>query len=158
MAVGQYDRKMDHDHQPQDSPSRDADKYIVRFPDGMRDRLKEAAKASGRSLNAEIVHRLQTSFEEAQPLQAQDGSPMTMQALNEAKRIGQERVRLRMLLADAKAEQMGLMAALSGDERSVAEERLEWRAQISRLSKAIAQFERELIQLEERQYLEARQD
>lgn len=40
----------------------DADKYIVRFPDGMRDRLKAAGQAAGRSLNAEIVFRLEQSF------------------------------------------------------------------------------------------------
>lgn len=44
------------------STSRESDKYIVRFPDGMRDRIAEAAKASGRSMNAEIVSRLERSF------------------------------------------------------------------------------------------------
>lgn len=35
------------------------DKYVIRFPDGMRDELKAAAKANGRSLNAEIIHLIQ---------------------------------------------------------------------------------------------------
>ena len=39
-----------------------SDKYIVRFPDGMRDLIAAAAKASGRSMNAEIVARLEKSF------------------------------------------------------------------------------------------------
>lgn len=39
-----------------------ADKYIVRFPDGMRDRLKKAAAANNRTLNAEIIRRLEQSF------------------------------------------------------------------------------------------------
>lgn len=39
------------------------DKYIVRFPDGMRDRITEAAKSSGRSINGEILARLQQTFE-----------------------------------------------------------------------------------------------
>lgn len=43
-------------------PSRTAEQFVVRFPDGMRDRITEAAKASGRSMNAEIVARLQQSF------------------------------------------------------------------------------------------------
>lgn len=38
------------------------DKYIIRFPDGMRDRLKEAAKANNRTMNAELVARLEESF------------------------------------------------------------------------------------------------
>ncbi|AVR88999.1 Arc family DNA-binding protein [Thauera aromatica] len=48
-------------------PSRTADQFVVRFPDGMRDRLKEAAHANGRSMNAEIVARLQASFEQPAP-------------------------------------------------------------------------------------------
>lgn len=32
-----------------------ADKYIVRLPDGMRDRIAELAKDSGRSMNSEII-------------------------------------------------------------------------------------------------------
>ena len=47
---------------PQDTPSRKLDQYIVRFPDGMRDLLKEAAEANNRSMNAEIVARLEDSF------------------------------------------------------------------------------------------------
>lgn len=43
-------------------PSDVADKYILRLPDGMRAELKEAARQAGRTLNAEIVMRLQESF------------------------------------------------------------------------------------------------
>ena len=43
---------------PQDSDSRGLDKVIVRLPDGMRDRLREAALAKKRSMTAEIVDRL----------------------------------------------------------------------------------------------------
>lgn len=60
MAVGQHNPDMSK--KPQDSESRHADKYIVRFPDGMRDRLKASGQAAGRSLNAEIVFRLEQSF------------------------------------------------------------------------------------------------
>lgn len=31
------------------------DQYIVRFPDGMRDKIKALAKANRRSMNAEII-------------------------------------------------------------------------------------------------------
>lgn len=46
----------------QDTESRSLDKVIVRLPDGMRDRLKEAASDSKRSMNAEIVDRLEQTF------------------------------------------------------------------------------------------------
>lgn len=42
-----------------DTPSRKLDQYIVRFPAGMCDELKAAAKANGRSLNAEILYLIQ---------------------------------------------------------------------------------------------------
>lgn len=46
------------------APSDLADKFMLRMPDGMRDRIAEAAKVNGRSMNAEIVHRLSESFAE----------------------------------------------------------------------------------------------
>lgn len=42
------------------------DQYMLRFPDGMRDRIKQSAEVTGRSMNAEIVQRLKWSFEEAE--------------------------------------------------------------------------------------------
>jgi hypothetical protein len=36
---------------------------MLRLPDGMRDRIAEVAKANGRSMNAEIVGRLQDSLD-----------------------------------------------------------------------------------------------
>lgn len=44
------------------APSQKLDQYIVRLPDGMRDRLKSAAEGHKRSMNAEIVDRLDRSF------------------------------------------------------------------------------------------------
>ncbi len=41
---------------------RESDKFNLRLPDGMRDRIAEAAKASGRSMNSEIVYRLEQTF------------------------------------------------------------------------------------------------
>lgn len=38
------------------------DKYIVRLPDGMRDRLKDEAAKNNRSMNAEIISRLEQTL------------------------------------------------------------------------------------------------
>lgn len=38
------------------------DKFVVRLPDGMRDRIKHAAEANGRSMNAEIVGTLLEAY------------------------------------------------------------------------------------------------
>jgi hypothetical protein len=41
---------------------RDSDKFMLRFPEGLRDRMKQAAEDNGRSMNAEIVIRLEASL------------------------------------------------------------------------------------------------
>lgn len=46
----------------QKPPSRTADQFVVRFPDGMRDRIAAEAKKNNRSMNAEIVSRLHDSL------------------------------------------------------------------------------------------------
>lgn len=43
-------------------PSDKQDQFMLRFPDGMRDRIKAAAQASGRSMNAEIVQALEDAY------------------------------------------------------------------------------------------------
>lgn len=42
--------------------SRTADKFVVRLPDGMRERIAEVAQTSHRSMNSEIVSRLEISL------------------------------------------------------------------------------------------------
>ena len=44
------------------SPSRQLDKFILRLPEGMRDVFAASAKANNRTMNAEIVMRLQNSL------------------------------------------------------------------------------------------------
>lgn len=39
-------------------PSAKQDQFVLRFPDGLRDRIKSEASRNGRSLNAELVFRL----------------------------------------------------------------------------------------------------
>lgn len=42
--------------------SRTADKFVLRMPDGMRDRVEGLAETNHRSMNAEIIRRLERSF------------------------------------------------------------------------------------------------
>lgn len=46
----------------QDRKPQDQDKFIVRLPDGMRDRIKAAADANSRSMNSEIVATLEEKY------------------------------------------------------------------------------------------------
>lgn len=43
-------------------PSRGSDQFMLRFPEGMRDQIREEAERNGRSMNAEIIARLESSL------------------------------------------------------------------------------------------------
>lgn len=44
-------------------PSQLAERFQIRMPDGLRDRIRESAEAHSRSMNAEILSRLEAGFE-----------------------------------------------------------------------------------------------
>lgn len=44
---------------------RGADQFMLRFPEGMREKVRAAAEQSGRSMNSEIIARLEETFLEA---------------------------------------------------------------------------------------------
>ncbi len=46
------------------STGRESDKFMLRLPDGMRAKLKASAEAAGRTMNAELIARLEKSFED----------------------------------------------------------------------------------------------
>lgn len=52
------------------TPLQPQDKYVLRFPDGLRERIKAAAKENGRSMNAEIIATLTDAY--PQPLSVSD--------------------------------------------------------------------------------------
>lgn len=59
---------------------REHDKFMLRLPDGMRERLKQLAAENKRSLNAEIIARLEDT------LAFELGGPNTQDADREARR------------------------------------------------------------------------
>ncbi|ESZ37373.1 Arc family DNA-binding protein [Mesorhizobium sp. L2C067A000] len=56
MAISLMSKK------PVQEPLQPQDKYVLRLPDGMRDRIKKSAEANKRSMNAEIVQALEEVF------------------------------------------------------------------------------------------------
>lgn len=56
----------------QSTSSRDADKFVLRLPDGFRDQIAAVAKESERSMNAEIVSRLKQSINQDQQIETQE--------------------------------------------------------------------------------------
>jgi hypothetical protein len=55
---------------------RGSDQFVVRLPPGMRDKIAAAAAETGRSMNSEIVERLEHSFGEG-----------SVENIEEAKRV-----------------------------------------------------------------------
>lgn len=76
-------------------PSRTADQFVLRLPDGMRDRIAELAKENSRSMNAEIVQRLEWALEltrkpqlvDSADVQQQVGGALTQLVTNEIKQL-----------------------------------------------------------------------
>lgn len=51
--------------------SRTADKFVVRLPDGMREKISDVSRIAHRSMNSEIIARLEQSLKaEAEPTTA----------------------------------------------------------------------------------------
>lgn len=60
-------------------PSQMQDKFNLRFPEGMRDEIADAAKQSGRSMNSEIIYRLQQSFDKSKASDNEERKEKTIQ-------------------------------------------------------------------------------
>lgn len=60
--------------------ARGSDQFMLRLPDGMREHIKAAADLSGRSMNAEIIARLDESFN---PIAKQPMMVVRLEALPE---------------------------------------------------------------------------
>ena len=63
---------------------RESDKFMLRLPEGMRERIKAAADANSRSMNAEIVATLETEY--PVPLASADHALKLLADLNEIRR------------------------------------------------------------------------
>ncbi len=46
---------------PPKTPNDELDKFLLRMPEGLRDQIKEAADRNGRSMNAEIIARIENA-------------------------------------------------------------------------------------------------
>jgi plasmid stability protein len=69
-------------------PSEQQERFIIRFPDGMRDKISALAKANGRSMNAEVISMIEASLRQtsaALPAANQIGADaLVMLAIHEA--------------------------------------------------------------------------
>lgn len=90
--------------------SRTADKFVVRLPDGMRDRIAEVARNQHRSMNSEIIARLENSLQE-------DGVATQADSLRlDSPEISQhERELLQRFRQLAQRQQNALLALIASD-------------------------------------------
>jgi predicted DNA-binding protein len=64
--------------------SRESDKFILRLPDGMRERLAEVAESQGRTMNAVVIGALAEYLTDAKSIESQLAEiRMVLQALTE---------------------------------------------------------------------------
>ena len=62
-------------------PSQTAERFQIRMPEGLRDRIRVAAEENNRSMNAEIIARLEASFDENIVTMSKDDSDLISKAL-----------------------------------------------------------------------------
>lgn len=74
--------------------SRTAEKFVVRLPDGVRDRIAAIASENRRSMNSEIVHRLEDSLAITESLPDDVGadlSPIERELIQSFRALGGDR-------------------------------------------------------------------
>ncbi len=90
--------------------SRTADKFVVRLPDGMRDRIAEVARNQHRSMNSEIIARLENSLQQEGLLTQGDTLRLDSPELSAHERELLQRFRLL-----AQRQQNALLALIAND-------------------------------------------
>ena len=78
--------------------SRDLNKFLVRMPDGMRDRIAAEAKANNRSMNSEIIARLEASFSPMGTMPEDYEAALAAHGGNTQSLLAAEAIRIRTLL------------------------------------------------------------
>lgn len=94
---------------------RGSDQFMVRLPEGIRDKIAVAAEANGRSMNAEIVARI----EEYPELKEYKQSFQQAEAVNTA--LSAERQNLLLKLTELKAELLTSQQLVANYKRTLDE-------------------------------------
>lgn len=98
--------------------SRTADKFVVRLPQGMRDRIAEVAKQHHRSMNSEIIARLEHSLLDL-PILPEQTQP-SRHALNEQQLDGLSSPEQELLVRFremSRRQQNALLALLANEQQ-----------------------------------------
>lgn len=85
------------------STSRTADKFVVRLPDGMREKIAEVARSHHRSMNSEIIARLEESMVTERNVEAIDSNTMSIherRLLNAFRKLPHKKQRALLMLCN----------------------------------------------------------
>jgi hypothetical protein len=130
--------------------SRTADKFVVRLPDGMRERIAEVARTHHRSMNSEIIARLERTLLDDDAAEGVDVLPNThieeltakLEVQSWIPQVGQL-VRRRDsqdilgTIAGFKMSSMGVMAMIDGFHDDTSEMLEEHRKRVEHISRRI---------------------
>lgn len=97
--------------------SRTADKFVVRLPDGMRERIADVARNHHRSMNSEIISRLEQSLFQEGTL---DSSPILH--MDSTELSSSERELLQRFRQLSRRQQNALVALIAHDTELANEE------------------------------------
>lgn len=97
--------------------SRTADKFVVRLPDGMRERIADVARNHHRSMNSEIIARLEQSMLQESGL----GDELNV-SLDSPELSLHERELLQRFRQQSRRQQNALVALIAHDAEMAAEE------------------------------------
>ena len=97
--------------------SRTADKFVVRLPDGMRERIADVARNHHRSMNSEIISRLEPSLFQEGTL---DSGPILH--MDSAELSNSERELLQRFRQLSRRQQNALVALIAHDTELANEE------------------------------------
>ena len=98
--------------------SRTADKFVVRLPDGMRERIADVARNHHRSMNSEIISRLEQSLFQEGTL---DSSPILQ--IDSSELSSPERELLQRFRQLSRRQQNALVALIAYDTELANKER-----------------------------------
>lgn len=91
--------------------SRSADKFVVRLPEGMRERIAEVARNYHRSMNSEIISRLENS------LYRDDAVPAVVKNLDSKELTHSEQLLVQNFRRLAQHQQSALLALINNDKK-----------------------------------------
>ncbi len=97
--------------------SRTADKFVVRLPDGMRERISDVARNHHRSMNSEIIARLEQSLVQEDSL----GDDLELR-LDSPELSLHERALLQRFRQLSRRQQNALVALIAHDAELASEE------------------------------------